>query len=33
MWDWRGADDLVAGPLLDHAALQLEQHQIRPVTK
>ena len=29
----RGPDDLVAGLPLDHAALQPEQHQIRPVTQ
>jgi hypothetical protein len=28
-----GADDLVADALLDHAALQPEQHQILPVTQ
>ena len=28
-----GADDLVADALLDHTALQPEQHQIRPVTQ
>jgi hypothetical protein len=28
-----GADDLVVGPLLDHAALQPKQHQICPVTQ
>jgi hypothetical protein len=28
-----GADDLVAGALLDHAALQLEQQQVCPVTQ